>query len=72
MVVLATELPGLQSGLLTTSLTGGEWLACLGLAVLLPLSIEASKWVRRRDAARRRPPHRRPRGGQPGPGADVT
>ena len=29
MIVLATELPGLQEGLLTTSLTGREWLACL-------------------------------------------
>ncbi len=51
MVVLATELPGLQHGLLTTSLTGREWMACLGLAALLPLTIEASKWVRRREAA---------------------
>lgn len=51
MIVLATELPGLQKGLLTTSLTGREWMACLGLAALLPLTIEVAKWVRRRDAA---------------------
>jgi Ca2+-transporting ATPase len=50
MVVLATELPGFQKGLLTTSLTGHEWLACFGLAALLPLVIEASKFQRRRAA----------------------
>ncbi len=51
MIVLATELPGLQRGLLTTSLTGREWLACFGLAALLPLVIETSKWIRRRRMA---------------------
>ena len=55
LIVLATELPGLQRGLLTTSLTGREWLACLALAALLPLTIEASKWLRRRDAPPRPP-----------------
>ena len=50
MLVLATELPGLQKGLLTESLTGKEWLACLGLAVLLPVAVEAGKWIRRRRA----------------------
>ncbi len=48
MIMLATELPGLQHGLLTQSLTGRQWFACLGLAVLLPLTIETSKWIRRR------------------------
>ena len=47
-IVLATELPGLQHGLLTTSLTGREWVVCLGLAALLPLTIETTKWIRRR------------------------
>ena len=50
MTVLATELPGLQKGLLTTSLTGKEWLACFGLAALLPLVVETGKWLRRRRA----------------------
>ncbi len=50
LIVLATQLPSLQSGLLTTSLTGNQWLASLGLAALLPLTIEAAKWVRRRGA----------------------
>ena len=50
MIFLATQLPRLQHGLLTTSLTGREWLACFGLALLLPLVIEIGKWVRRRRA----------------------
>ena len=48
MIVLATELPGLQQGLLTESLTGRQWFACLGLAALLPLVIEGRKWLLRR------------------------
>ena len=51
MIVLATELPGAQRSLLTTSLTGKEWLACFGLAALLPVVVETSKWLRRRHAA---------------------
>ncbi len=51
-IILATELPGLQKGLLTTSLTGKEWLACFGLAALLPLVVETGKWFRRRRAAK--------------------
>ncbi len=53
MLVLATELPGLQKGLLTTSLTGKEWAACFGLALALPLVIETSKLIRRRRAPAR-------------------
>jgi Ca2+-transporting ATPase len=48
LILLATELPRLQSGLLTTSLTGPQWLASIGLALVLPAVIEISKWVRRR------------------------
>jgi Ca2+-transporting ATPase len=47
MIVLATELPLLNQGLSTVALDGGEWLACIGLALLLPLVVEVSKWVRR-------------------------
>jgi Ca2+-transporting ATPase len=50
MLFLGTQLPGLQSGLLTTSLTGREWLACFGLAALLPIVVEGWKWIRRRNA----------------------
>ncbi len=48
LIVLATELPVLQRALLTTSLTGPQWLAVIGLALVLPLVIETSKLVRRR------------------------
>ena len=47
-VYLATELPGLQRALLTTSLTGTQWLVCAALAALLPLTVEVGKVVRRR------------------------
>jgi P-type Ca2+ transporter type 2C len=53
LVFLATQLPSLQGALLTVPLTGGQWLVCLGLAALLPLTVEAGKVVRRR---RRQPP----------------
>ena len=56
MIFLATELPGLQAALLTQSLTGRQWFACLGLAALLPLVIEGRKWLLRRARARRRRP----------------
>jgi len=48
LIVLATQLPGLQAALLTTSLTGPQWLESVGLALVLPLVIEVSKWIRRR------------------------
>ncbi len=48
LLVLATQLPGLQAGLMTVSLSGMQWLASIGLALLLPLVIEVSKWIRRR------------------------
>jgi Ca2+-transporting ATPase len=50
LLVAATELPDLQKGLLTVGLTGKEWLACFGLAALLPVVVETSKWIRRRRA----------------------
>jgi P-type Ca2+ transporter type 2C len=50
MVFLGTQLPALQRGLLTTSLNGPEWVACLGLALLLPAVVEGAKLVRRRRA----------------------
>ncbi|HSF26738.1 MAG TPA: cation-transporting P-type ATPase [Actinomycetes bacterium] len=48
LIVLATELNFLQQGLLTQSLSGPQWLACLGLALILPIVVEVDKWVRRR------------------------
>jgi P-type Ca2+ transporter type 2C len=48
LVLLATELPFLQRGLLTQSLSGPQWLACIGLALVLPVVVEVDKWARRR------------------------
>ena len=48
LLFLATQLPTLQTGLLTATLTPLEWLICAGLAALLPLVVELSKLVRRR------------------------
>jgi P-type Ca2+ transporter type 2C len=52
MIVLATQLPAWQKGLLTTGLTGTQWVEAVALALLLPVVIESSKWVRRRRPAR--------------------
>ena len=49
LIVVATELPGLQRGLLTTSLTGKEWCACFGLGSLVLVVAEVGKWFRRRQ-----------------------
>jgi Ca2+-transporting ATPase len=49
LVVLATELNFLQKGLLTQSLTGLQWLACIGLALIVPIVVEGDKWIRRRQ-----------------------
>ena len=51
MIMLATELPTLQDALPAESLSARQWFACLGLAALLPLVIEGTKWLRRRRAA---------------------
>ena len=48
LVVLATELPVMQRALLTQPLTGPQWLACAGLALIAPVVIEGDKWLRRR------------------------
>jgi Ca2+-transporting ATPase len=50
LIFFGTELPRLQKGLMTTSLTGLQWLASIGLALALPLVIEGNKWIRRRRA----------------------
>jgi Ca2+-transporting ATPase len=47
LVFLGTELPRLRSGLMTTSLTGLQWLAVTGLALLLPAVVEVGKLIRR-------------------------
>jgi Ca2+-transporting ATPase len=56
LVVLATELSFLQRGLLTESLDGLQWLACLGLSLILPIVVEVDKWIRRRRVPPAAPP----------------
>jgi Ca2+-transporting ATPase len=51
MIFLATQLPSLQHGMLTLPLTGPQWLEAIGLALVLPVVIEGSKWLRRRRVA---------------------
>jgi Ca2+-transporting ATPase len=50
LVFLATQLPGLQRGMLTQSLTGPQWLLVIGLSLLLPVVVEVGKVVRRHQA----------------------
>lgn len=47
-VVLSTQLPFLQGWLLTVSLSGGEWLACLALTGAVMAVVEIDKALRRR------------------------
>jgi Ca2+-transporting ATPase len=52
LTVAATEVGFLQRWLLTTSLTGEQWLTCLGLALVFPVVVEGEKaWRRRTHAA---------------------
>jgi Ca2+-transporting ATPase len=48
LIVLATELPFMQSRFMTQPLTGGQWLVVLGLALLTAVVVEGDKWLRRR------------------------
>ena len=52
LTLLAIELPLLQRWLLTTTLTGEQWLAVLGLALVPALVAEADKAWRRRSISR--------------------
>lgn len=55
VTVLAVELGFLQDLLTTTSLTGAQWLACLGWSLIIPVVIEAEKALRRRRRQRMSP-----------------
>jgi Ca2+-transporting ATPase len=50
LIVLATRVDFLQHALLTQPLTGPQWLACIGLALVLPVVVEVAKWIRRARA----------------------
>ncbi|NYJ07561.1 cation-translocating P-type ATPase [Petropleomorpha daqingensis] len=47
LLVLSTQLDFLQHALLTQSLSGLQWLACIGLALVLPIVVEIDKGIRR-------------------------
>lgn len=51
VTVLAVELGFLQDLLMTTSLTGRQWLVCIGWALIIPVVVEVEKAVRRRRLA---------------------
>lgn len=51
VTVFAVELGFLQELLMTTSLTGGQWLACIGWSLIIPIVVEAEKAFRRRRYA---------------------
>ncbi|MFI5694747.1 cation-translocating P-type ATPase [Kribbella sp. NPDC051586] len=53
LIFLATQLPTIQSGLLTVSLSPRQWLTCVGLAAILPIVVEVAKVVRRRGQQQR-------------------
>ncbi|MBD8023639.1 cation-translocating P-type ATPase [Microbacterium gallinarum] len=53
ITVAAVEIGFLQRLVGTTPLSGGEWLICLGLSLVVPLFVEVEKWIRRRRIARR-------------------
>lgn len=50
LTVAAVEIGVLQNALMTTSLSEGQWLACIGLASVVAVVVEVDKWVRRRRA----------------------
>jgi P-type Ca2+ transporter type 2C len=50
LLFLATQLPSLQTGLFTQPLTGPQWLAVIGLALVLPVVVESSKLMPPRRA----------------------
>lgn len=53
ITVAAVEIGFLQRLVGTVSLSGTEWLICIGLALVVPLFVEVEKWIRRRRIARR-------------------
>jgi P-type Ca2+ transporter type 2C len=48
LTVAVTEIGFMQGWLRTTSLSGDQWLICLGLALAFPIAVEAEKAWRRR------------------------
>ncbi len=53
LIVASTEVGLLQRFLGTVSLTGFQWLECIGLTLILLVVVEGDKWIRRRRPASR-------------------
>ena len=51
VTVFAVEAGVLQDLLMTTSLTGAQWLVCLGWSLIIPVVVELDKAIRRRRLA---------------------
>ena len=51
ITILGIELPFFQRLLDTVSLTGSQWLAVLGLSLVVPVLVEAEKAYRRHRSA---------------------
>jgi Ca2+-transporting ATPase len=58
LIVASTEVGLLQRFLGTVSLTGWQWLECIGLTLILLVVVEGDKWIRRLRAASRQPGRR--------------
>jgi P-type Ca2+ transporter type 2C len=56
VTVFAVQAGVLQDLLMTTSLTGGQWLACIGWSLIIPVVVEVEKVVRRRRTLISSPP----------------
>ena len=48
MTIVAVETDFMREFLETTDLNGKQWFACLALAIIVPIVVEADKWIRRR------------------------
>ena len=47
LTIAAVEIPFMNRFLITTDLTGRQWVAALGLSLILPIVVEVEKLVRR-------------------------
>ncbi|MEJ1154707.1 cation-translocating P-type ATPase [Microbacterium marmarense] len=52
LTVAAVEIEFMQRFVGTTALDGGEWLVCLGLALIVPIFVEIEKAIRRNRSAK--------------------
>jgi len=52
LLLLATTVPVMRSVLQTVALNGDQWFACIGLALIFPVVVEADKLIRRVMARR--------------------